>query len=199
LLTKIKKKVQSWVVLEAKIAFKAGFTPNEITALGVVFAVVSGVSYWLAGILSWQYYMVLAPIFLLASGFCDALDGALARLYDETTTFGGFLDSLLDRYAEAAVYLGLIMGGFCDVSWGTIALVGSLLVSYARARSEVEGIKMETVGIAERPERLIIIIFGSFISLIWRETLRWIVILLALLTNFTVLQRAVYFYRKTKP
>jgi len=199
LLTKIKKKVQSWISLEAEVAVKTGLTPNQISALGVMFAAVSGLLYWLAGTTlneHWSNLMILAPIFILISGFCDALDGALARLHGKTTVFGGFLDSLLDRYAEAAIYSGIIMGGLCDIGWGVIALVGSLLVSYARARSEAAGVNMETIGIAERADRLLIIVFGSFISLVWREALRWCVILLAILTNFTVLQRATHFYRR---
>jgi len=203
LLTKIKKKFQSWILLEAEVAIKAGLTPNQISALGVAFAVVSGLSYWLAGTAfrneHWTILMILAPLFLLISGFCDALDGALARLHGETTVFGGFLDSLLDRYADAAIYIGIIMGRLCDIEWGVIALVGSLLVSYARARSEAAGIKMETVGIAERADRLLIMVFGSFISLVWPEALRWCMILLAILTNFTVLQRATHFYRRANP
>lgn len=203
MLTKVKKKVQSWILFEAKLAFEAGLAPSQISALGILFAVVSGFSYWLAGPLSpiasiRQTFMVLAPVFLLISGFCDALDGALARLYGETTTFGGFLDSLLDRYADSSIYLGLAVGGLCDTSWGIIALVGSLLVSYARARSEAAGVKMETVGIAERAERILMIVFGSFAALIWPDVLRWSIILLALLTNFTVLQRTAYFHKKTR-
>jgi len=203
LLTKIKKKFQSWISLEAEVAIKAGLTPNQISALGVAFAVASGFSYWLAGTTfkneHWTALIILAPIFLLVSGFCDALDGALARLHGKTTVFGGFLDSLLDRYADAAIYIGIIIGGLCDIGWGVTALVGSLLVSYARARSEAAGIKMETVGIAERADRLLIIVFGSFISLVWPEALRWCVILLAVLTNFTVLQRAAHFHRTASP
>ena len=68
---------------------------------------------------------------LLASGFCDTLDGVLARNFQQATVFGGFFDSLLDRYADAIVYSGIIIGGLCDVSWGLAALAGSMLVSYA--------------------------------------------------------------------
>jgi archaetidylinositol phosphate synthase len=129
----------------------------------------------------------------LASGFCDALDGALARLYGEATAFGGFLDSLLDRYADAVIFCGIILGELCDFFWGLAALTGSLLVSYARARAEAAGVKMETVGIAERAERLIILAVASLLSVAWLKALSLGVIVLAVITNLTVLQRVIYF------
>jgi archaetidylinositol phosphate synthase len=137
---------------------------------------------------------------LLLSGFCDALDGILARLYQQTTVFGGFLDSLLDRYADAIIYAGIIIGGLCDPLWGLIALTGSLLVSYSRARAEAAGIKMESVGLAERAERMIILIIASLVALFWQpETAIGIgIILLAILSNLTVLQRALYAYKRLK-
>jgi len=176
---------------QAKLAHVIGLTPNQISAIGIAFAVLSALAYW-----KWQFHPllpILAPLLLLASGYCDALDGTLARLYEETTTFGGFLDSLLDRYADAIIFCGIILGGLCDLFWGLAALIGSLLVSYARARAEAAGIKMETVGIAERAERLVILALASFLSIAWLEALSWGIIVLAILTNLTVLQRVIYF------
>jgi archaetidylinositol phosphate synthase len=202
LLTKIKKAVQDSLKTEAKIAQKAGLTPNQISGLAIILGIASGVAYWLAGSNAASSelnvsYLLLAAVLLLASGFCDALDGALARLYEKTTVLGGFLDSLLDRYVDSAVFIGLILGGLCSPLWGLLALIGALLTSYARARSEAANVPMETVGIVERAERLLIIAVASFLSLVWLEVLSWSIILLALLTNFTVLQRAVYFYKKS--
>ena len=169
-----------------------GFTPNRVSAIGILLAALSAFmySYW------WlhQLLLILAPVFLLVSGFCDALDGALARIYGEATSFGGFMDSLLDRYAAAAVISGIILGGLCDSFWGLIALIGSLLVSYTRARAEAEGVEMETRGLAERAERLIILAAATFLNIARPEALRWAIILLAVLTNLTVLQRTTYFY-----
>jgi archaetidylinositol phosphate synthase len=181
---------------EAKLAHSIGLTPNQISAIGIIFAVFSALAYW-----KWHLHIllsILAPLLLLASGFCDALDGALARLYAKTTAFGGFLDSLLDRYADAIIFCGIILGGLCNLFWGLAALIGSLLVSYARARAEAAGVKMETVGIAERAERLVILAIASFLSIAWLETLSWGVIVLAILTNLTVLQRVIYFHRAYK-
>jgi len=105
---------------------------------------------------------------------------------------------MLDRYADAAVLCGIILGGLTEPPWGLTALMGSLLVSYARARAEAAGVKMETVGLAERAERIVILAIASFLSSIWIEALNWGVIILVLLTNLTVIQRVLYFRRATK-
>jgi archaetidylinositol phosphate synthase len=196
LLTKLKERVQLWITSEAKMAHRIGLTPNHVSAIGIILAISSALAYW-----NWQanrFLLIVAPFLLLVSGFCDALDGAIARLYRETTTFGGFLDSLLDRYADAVVFLGIIIGGLCDPLWGLIALIGSLLVSYSRARAEATGVKMEAVGVAERAERLIILAIASFLGIARLESLNWGIILLAFLSNLTVLQRVVYFYKASK-
>ncbi|MEM3622313.1 MAG: CDP-alcohol phosphatidyltransferase family protein, partial [Candidatus Bathyarchaeia archaeon] len=138
MLTKLKKKVQEWLVAEAEITHKMGLTPNKVSFIGITLAFFSALTYAL-----WQtnnFCLPIATILLLLSGFCDALDGVIARTYQEATPFGGFLDSLLDRYADAIVYAGIILGGLCDALWGLIALIGSLLVSYSRARAEAAGI-----------------------------------------------------------
>jgi archaetidylinositol phosphate synthase len=151
----------------------------------------------------WQYklnpiLLVVAPLLMLVSGLFDALDGAIARIYEETTTFGGFFDSVLDRYADAIILSGIILGGLTELHWGLITLMGSLLVSYARARAEAAGVKMESVGLAERAERIVIIVVASFVSYVWIDALNWSIILLAVLTNLTVVQRVLYFQKAIK-
>jgi len=198
MLTKLKEKVQQMLTTEAKTAHKIGLTPNMISAIGIVLAFLSALAY-----AEWRLnplYLLLATVLLLLSGLCDALDGVLARLYQETTAFGGFLDSLLDRYADAVIYAGIMIGGLCDVSWGLIALTGSLLVSYSRARAEAAGIKMESIGLAERAERIIILAIASIIAIFWssKEVMNAAIILLAVLSNLTVLQRGLHVYKILK-
>ncbi len=188
---------------QATAAHKIGLTPNQISGLGVVLGVASGLVYWQAGLVIgdpsiYLSYLVIAVVLLLTSGYCDALDGALARLYSETSVTGGFLDSLLDRYVDASVYCGLIVGGLCDVFWGLLALIGSLLTSYTRAKSEAADVPMETVGVVERAERLIIIVLASLLNIVWIDAINWSIILLAIATNVTVLQRTNYFFKKAK-
>ena len=198
MLTRLKQKVQAMLTAEAKAARRIRLTPNRITTIGIILAFLSAVAY-----AKWQsntLYLLLATFLLLLSGFCDALDGVVARLFQETTAFGGFLDSLLDRYADAAVYMGIIIGGLCDVLWGLIAIAGSSLVSYSRARADAAGVKMESIGLAERAERMIILAIASMIAYFWqpRQVMNASIILLAILSNLTVLQRSLHVYKRLK-
>jgi archaetidylinositol phosphate synthase len=196
LLTKLKQRAQLWFTSEAKMLHNLGLTPNQVSILGIALAVLSAITYW-----QWKFHpllLILAPLLMLASGLLDALDGALARLYGEATNFGGFFDSLLDRYADAIIICGIILGGLTDVTWGLAALMGSLLVSYARARAEAAGVKMESVGLAERAERLVVLALASFLSFVWLDALSWGVLVLAILTNLTVVQRAIYFRKASQ-
>jgi archaetidylinositol phosphate synthase len=195
-LTKLKQRAQLWFTSEAKILHNLGLTPNQVSIFGIILAVLSALTYW-----QWKLnslLLILASLLMLASGFLDALDGALARLYGEATNFGGFFDSLLDRYADAVIICGIILGGLTEVTWGLAALMGSLLVSYARARAEAAGVKMESVGLTERAERLILLALASFLSFVWLDALCWGVLILAILTNLTVIQRAIYFRKASQ-
>jgi archaetidylinositol phosphate synthase len=196
LLTKLKKKVQNMLSSEAKVAHKIGLTPNIVSLIGLTLALLSAFTYAVAQ--SRPLWILLATILFLASGFCDALDGVIARIYQQTSMFGGFLDSLLDRYADAAVYAGLIIGGLCSPVWGLAALVGSMMVSYSRARAEAAEIKMESIGVAERAERMLILSVASIAAIFWIQALNAGIILLAVLSNFTVLQRGLHVYNALK-
>ena len=196
MLTKLKEKVQKMLTSEAKAAHSIGLTPNIVSFIGLVLAIFSAFTY-----LTYQgqpLRILLATVLLLASGFCDALDGVIARIYQQTSAFGGFLDSLLDRYADAVVYAGIIIGGLCNAIAGLAALVGSMMVSYSRARAEVAEIKLESVGLAERAERMLIVSIASVVAIFWLQALEIGIILLAVLSNFTVLQRGLRVYNSLK-
>jgi archaetidylinositol phosphate synthase len=195
MLTRLKEKVQSAIKAQAKAADKIGLTPNIISVIGILLALLSALAYANG---RQSITMAVAVVLLLLSGYCDMLDGALARLCQKTTPFGGFLDSLLDRYADSAVYVGIIFGGLCTVPWGLLALIGSLLVSYSRARAEAAGIKMEAIGLAERAERIIIIAAATIAEIFFAGIIEAGMILLAVLTNLTVLQRSLYAYKALK-
>jgi archaetidylinositol phosphate synthase len=210
LLTKLKKKVQQTLTSQANAAHKIGLTPNKISTIGFILALASAGAYVTVTDQS-LWLLILAVAFLLVSGFCDTLDGIVARTFQQTTVFGGFYDSVLDRYADAAVYAAIIIAGLCNPSWdgpfwgpvwgalwGLAALSGSMMVSYTRSRAEAAGIKMESVGFAERAERMLILAVVSIIAFFWLPALGYGIALLAVLANFTVIQRTLHVYRELK-
>jgi archaetidylinositol phosphate synthase len=205
LLTKLKKQIQEILTSQANAANKLGLTPNKISVIGFILALASAASYVLVTAES-SWLLILAVVFLLASGFCDTLDGIVARTFQQTTVFGGFFDSMLDRYADAALYAAIIIAGLCNLSWGPVwgavwglaALTGSVMVSYTRARAEAAGIKMESVGFAERAERMLMLAVVSIIAFFWLPALGYGIAVLAVLANITVIQRALHVYKILK-
>lgn len=198
MLTKLKKKIQEMLGAEANIAHKLGLTPNRISIIGFILSLASAVSYATIVPSRAVLFLVLAVGFMLASGFCDAMDGIVARMFNQASTFGAFFDSVLDRYADVAIYAGIIIGGLCDPIWGLAALAGSVLVSYTRARAEGVGVKMESVGFAERAERMLILGVFTIGAIFYLPALNYGIIVLAVLTNFTVIQRAYHVFKALK-
>lgn len=142
--------------------------------------------------------LAIAGALLVLSGFIDMIDGAVARNHSSSTKFGGVLDSTSDRIADAIILIGIIYGGFVNWLWGILALHASLSVSYVRARAEAEGISCN-VGIAERAERMVILIAGAFLSYIFNfNFLNYAVILVMLLGYLTVLQRIYHSWKQLK-
>ena len=130
-----------------------------------------------------------AILVLIVGGYFDALDGAMARRYAKVSKFGGVLDSVLDRIGEIAIYAGLLAGGLVPLWVGLWALSAALMVSYVRARVSVEGVNLKGVGIAERPERLLILLVATILwplssSIMWAG-----VLLIAFLSSITVMAR----------
>lgn len=185
MLNKKKDTLTDWVKPIARIFSR--INPNTVTILALVFCIAAGL-YFAAGDL------VIAGLMLLLGGFFDVLDGAVARENGRVTKFGGLLDSVLDRYADAAVFLGIMWGGhaafppYIGNDWflGGLALTGSLLVSYTRARAEAGGTGVLNIGVAERAERMLLIILGAFTGL-----LHWAVLVVAVISHLTVLQRMI--------
>lgn len=143
--------------------------------------------------------LALGGIYLLLSGLCDVLDGDLARRRGVASRFGAFIDSTLDRVTEFAYLGGIILyivtrsGGFREyhVVVVMIALAGSVLTSYARARAEGLGIECK-VGILERPERIVLLAVGLFLGF---RVLMLVMTVVAAASTFTFLQRVVHVYR----
>ncbi|WP_054844324.1 CDP-alcohol phosphatidyltransferase family protein [Vulcanisaeta souniana] len=167
--------------------------PNALTVMSLIMALITPYFVWLH--LHWAYVLVLA-LLILASAF-DMLDGLVARYWGgRASRLGAFLDSTLDRYVDfiALVDLWLVNDG---TVLGTIflllAILGSLMTSYARARAEALGVKMMGVGLIEREERLILILLILLLFIITNiyAVIFYGLLLLAVLTNITAIERIV--------
>ncbi|MHA1721544.1 MAG: archaetidylinositol phosphate synthase [Candidatus Baldrarchaeia archaeon] len=188
MLNKIKNKISKLFNLPAKILVSMGFAPNLLTFLGLLFSIFSGIFYYFK-------YIFYAGILVLVSGLLDVLDGAAARVSGKTTAFGGFFDSVADRYGDAIIITSIIISGFCDIFWGILALIGCFLVSYCRARGEAAGVEKMSVGIAERPERLILIASATFSEMFLQRSIYYAIIILVILSHLTVVQRIYYVWK----
>jgi CDP-diacylglycerol--glycerol-3-phosphate 3-phosphatidyltransferase len=177
---------------------RAGVRPNTITTIGTGLVLISAVVYATG-------HIRIGGLLLLLSGVADTLDGQVARGGAMATRFGAFYDSTIDRVGDGATFIGI--GAFLltapDVAYRTpavilcmIAILGSVLVSYARARAEGLGIDCK-VGIAQRAERVLGLGLASVVFGAGRHALllEAIVALLAVASIITVVQRFVYVHR----
>jgi archaetidylinositol phosphate synthase len=127
----------------------------------------------------------LGGVLVLAAGWFDIVDGAVARVTGRTSRRGAFLDSTLDRVAEVALFIGVLAGGYTAPTLVLLALALSLLVSYTRAKGDALGVALSGVGIGERSERLLILAVSSIVGLVG-----WGVLLVAAVALYTFLERS---------
>ncbi len=166
---------------------RLGLTPNLLTLIGFCLVCL------IALVIALGYEALGAGLLILGAGL-DATDGALARLTNRVTKFGGFFDSTLDRYADgvlmlALAYRGIALANQWIILLAVAALIGSFLVSYTRARAEGIGLQLKE-GWFTRLERMIVLIVGLFATLFIGQTALLILLaLLAVLANATAVQR----------
>lgn len=174
----------------ARPLHRLGVSPNLLTRVGLLITLCA------AGLLAFGHQRIAGVVIIPATLF-DALDGALARLGGRDTPYGAFLDSTLDRWAEIALYLGLLYwyierGAKLEIILIYLTIAGSLMVSYTRARAEGVGIECK-VGLFTRAERIITLLFGLFLQL-----MPWALGVLALFTNLTAAQRLWHVRQQTR-
>jgi CDP-diacylglycerol--glycerol-3-phosphate 3-phosphatidyltransferase len=178
----------------ARVVARTGVPPNALTILGLF---INAVAAWLLA----TGHFPLGGLVILIAGAFDLLDGAVARVTGKSTTFGALLDSSVDRYSEAVLLFGLIVyfalhPGTLEMSLIFATIVGSLLVSYVRARAEGLGLDAE-VGIMRRTVRILTLALGLMLSPI-EHALVVILWILAIGTNLTAMHRLLYVWRKTR-
>jgi len=168
-----------------------GVTPNVLTCIS---AALGG----LAGYLFYAKSPVMGVVGILAVGVVDMLDGAVARATGRTTRFGGVLDHVLDRYAEFAIILGMMLGGYVQPIWAIYVLFGMVMASYVRAKAEsIGGLRSCTVGLMERQEKMIMLMAGGIAVLWFEEALNVVAIIVGTLSHATAVHRLLYTYKQT--
>jgi CDP-diacylglycerol---glycerol-3-phosphate 3-phosphatidyltransferase len=184
----------------AKVLARIGVTANSLTITGLLFGIAAGIFIALGR-------LKLAGILILVGGSFDMFDGAVARASNKNSPFGALLDSVVDRYSEGIIFLGLAIyfameGATRDRVYGLIptclGLISAFLVSYVRARAE--GLQLDCkVGLMQRPERVILlaigVLFQSF-SIVNISILIIALWILVILSHITVLQRVAFALRK---
>jgi len=164
--------------------------PNVLTFLGLVINALAAYLFAL-GKFRWGAAVVIG------AGVFDMVDGRVARATDRVTRFGGFFDSVLDRYSDLALYVGLLVyyasiNRFFYIVLTAIVMTGSVMVSYVRARAECTIPKCK-VGFLERPERIVLIIIGALFDRM--AAVLWVI---AVLSNLTVLHRMIYTWQEAR-
>ena len=198
---RIQQQVRHLVSLMIRPLARSGVTPNTLTVLGLLISIVTAV-------VVAQGLLLTAGLLVLFAGIFDMFDGAMARVSNTATTFGAFIDSTLDRYSESIILFGLLFYTLQrpmlhDTLWPLapeqqwmialifFAAVGSLMVSYAKARAEGLGLECKT-GLLARPERVVILALGLLFSGFFPAALPWALALLAIFSNVTAIERIVY-------
>src|SRR5579864_8912412 len=164
--------------------------PNVLTFLGLLINAGAAV---LLGTGQFRW----AGVVVIAAGLFDMVDGRVARATDRVTRFGGFFDSVLDRYSDLALFMGLLVyyasiNRFFYIVLTAIVMTGSVMVSYARARAECTIPKCK-VGFLERPERVVLIIIGALFDRM--AAVLWVI---AVLSNLTVIHRMIYTWQEAR-
>ena len=162
--------------------------PNLFTLLGFFATLV-------ASYLILKGFWFLAGLAIILSGLFDLFDGVTARKLGKVTAFGGFLDSVIDRYSDLLLLLAFLIDGLRKEDSGLVLLIsfasmGTVLIPYVRAKAEALQVPC-AVGLMERAERIILLSIGTLFQ--WMEPILW---MLAILTHFTVLQRIYYVWKK---
>jgi len=182
LLNNLRDSLQPHLEKIGSIFASTGISPNGWSCIGLAFAFASAFIYGM----NMEFALIIGGVVLLVSGFFDIVDGQVARVSQKITKSGGFLDSVFDKIAEVAIFLGILVGGFAEPYLVFLAITFSLLVSYTRSRAESLGIKLQGIGIGERAERLLVIAIIGIIGF-----MEYAVIIVIIIAGITFIQRII--------
>jgi archaetidylinositol phosphate synthase len=192
LLNKLRDSLEPSLAKLGRIFASTGLSANFWTGLGLAVSIVAAIAYSSGTFINidwtpWSFAAVIGGVLILFSGFCDIVDGSVARITNQRTRKGAFLDSSFDKIAEIVIFAGIAYGKLADPLLCLVGLGMSLLVSYTRARAESLGGKLKGVGIGERAERMLIIAIIGMIPV--REAMEWAIIIVSIVAGITSVHR----------
>jgi len=187
MLNNFRNSFQPYLEKIGKSFSSTGLSANFWTLIALLFAFASAIIYGM----QMEFALIIGGALLLISGFFDVVDGQVARYSKTTSKRGAFLDSVFDKIAEVAIFLGILIGNFADAYLVFLAIVLSLLVSYVRARAESIGIKLEGIGIGERAERLLVLAIIGMIGF-----MEYAILIVIIIATITLFQRIITVYKK---
>jgi CDP-diacylglycerol--glycerol-3-phosphate 3-phosphatidyltransferase len=169
-------------------------SPNALTFIGLLINIVAGILFGYAHPDNQRRMFLYAGLVIIGAGIFDMVDGRVARATNQVTIFGGFFDSVIDRYSDVAIFFGLLVyyaraNRFFYVVLVALVMVSSVMISYTRARAE-SLIPLCKVGFMERPERIVLIIIGALFNRM--GPVLWVI---AALGTITVIHRIRYTYQ----
>src|SRR6516225_7302252 len=170
-------------------------SPNALTFIGLVINIIAAVLFGYANSKNYPRMFLYAGLVIIGAGIFDMVDGRVARATNQVTTFGGFFDSVIDRYSDVALFFGLLVyyaraNRFFYVVMVAFVMTSSVMVSYTRARAE-SLIPSCKAGFMERPERIVLIIIGALFNRM--GPVLWII---AVLSTITIIHRIRYTYQQ---
>ncbi|MCL7415775.1 MAG: CDP-alcohol phosphatidyltransferase family protein [ANME-2 cluster archaeon] len=172
---------------------RMGLTPNRVSVLSLIFAVLAGVSYYFSS--DNRLYLAVALVFVILNSFTDAVDGIMARLYNMQSDRGDFLDHVIDRYADTFIICGIFFAGYVHWMVGVAAITGVLITSYMGTQAQAVGGTRHYGGIMGRADRLALIIMVSAANIIYpaqiysMQLLGWVIVVIAVTSHLTAVQR----------
>lgn len=172
---------------------RMGLTPNNVSMLSLVFALLSGVSYYYS--FDSGLYLAAALVFVILNSFTDAVDGVMARQKNIQSDRGDLLDHVIDRYADTIIICSIFFAGYAHWMIGTAAITGVLITSYMGTQAQAVGVGRDYGGIMGRADRLALIIMVTAANVIYpfeiysMQLLGWVIVVIAITSHFTALQR----------
>ncbi|MBE0516344.1 MAG: CDP-alcohol phosphatidyltransferase family protein [Methanophagales archaeon] len=202
--------VDKWGLVRTIARFLAarGISPNFLSLLSFLFAVLAGIFFFLSGTSSsFKLLLALAAIFVCLNALFDGLDGVLAREIGNASKKGDLLDHVIDRYSDIFIIGGIVFGGYASWGIGVIAIIGVLLASYMGTQAQAVGLSRIYGGVLGRADRIVLILGATVLTMAYPcpipasgllsfSFLGWSLVIVAVLGNATAVQRFLFAWRR---